>query len=54
MGSLLGSLKHPLKQRHLVDVGVGDDSVTDSVPVDGHCPHLKVSIYNLEICAEFK
>ena len=47
MGSLLGTLEHSLEQRHLVDVGVGDDRVPDSVPVDGHCTDLKKMILRL-------
>ena len=47
MGSLLGSLEHALEQRHLVDVGVGDDRVPDAVPVDGHCTDLKKMILRL-------
>ena len=43
-----GTLKHPLEQRHFVHVGISDDCVPDSVPVDRHRPHLKIS--NLNQC----
>ena len=36
-----------LEKRHFVDIGIGDDSVPDSVPVDRHRPHLKVAILGL-------